>query len=512
MAFLRSSDSDPTKVLLLLMVASGVETHLLLYKWDTQAPLSSMKPMGCSGRPAKEDQFPLMLIPSTHPYSCFVVVQTGISYYQNVHSTGFKRIHCTFMGKAAGPLTWVHWAKPRRHEQYLQKSDDLVIVREDGLLQCFQTDKSSSTKFTMNWTIGTLGIHVDTAFCMLAGPPSKGGDIVIAGGDMTEGGVFQVLARTGPTKKQNIVNVAPVHDMIIGCRGDGAFSTGSQLELSDRIYLCGGKSHDHSHIAELRYGLEAQLGWTMPYPDPFDISRIWSLQIPWQKTLLLITSHSINTNAVSFNLETQELELMDAESLPGFSFDSPTLIAADVGHGHILQLTKNNINIIAEGDDSSIVLRLQKSLNCLQADMFERDNVVVLVGKAIDGYEIGLMMIDTSNEREVTYTSAQSCITLQDEIIAICCMNIDDRRLVIMGTTTGKLLGYLVLADLTLKPAFEAEVCELCSDVENAPVASVVALGHHDFRPVLLLCGLRHGIVMCLELKAGPNDEISGFP
>ncbi|KAK5044497.1 hypothetical protein LTR84_010708 [Exophiala bonariae] len=509
MAFLRSSDSDPTKVFLLLMVASGVETHLLLYEWDTEAPLRSMKPMGCSGRPAKDDQFPLMLIPSTHPYSCFVVVQTGISYYQNVHSSEFKRIHCTFMGKAAGPLTWVHWAKPRRHEQYLQKSDDLVIVREDGLLQCFQIDKASSTKFTMNWTIGTLDIHVDTAFCMLAGPPSKGGDIVVAGGDMTEGGVFQVLARTGPTKQQNIVNVAPVHDMIIGSRGDATSSTGSQLERLDRIYLCGGRTKDHSHVTELRNGLEAQLGWTMPYPDPFDISRIWSLHIPWQKRLLLATSHSVSTNAVSFNLETQELESMDPESLPGFNFESPTLVIADIGNGHILQLTKDDINVIAEGDDSSIESCLQKKLNCLQADIFEGDNVVALVGKAINGYQIGLISIDTSNRHGVNYTPAPSPIVVQHEIIALCCMNIGDRRLVVVGTTTGKLLGYLVLENLTLKLAFETEVSEICVHVEIAPVASLVALDHHDSTPVLLLCGLRNGVMMCLELSADLNDRIN---
>lgn len=509
MAFLRSSESDPSKVLLVLLVASGVETHLLLYRWDTQAPLRSIKPMGCSGRPLKEDRFPLMLIPSTSPYSFFVVLQTGISYYENVHSSDYKRIHCLFMGRAAGPLTWVHWAKPRRHNQYMEKRDDLVVVREDGLIQYFQIEKSSSTKFLMTNTVGDMNIHVDTAFCMLAGPPGDGGDIVIAAGDMTEGGVFEVQARGIPQKKQNIVNVAPVHDMVIGPHVHDAFIAGpTQLEVSDRLYICGGSSEDHSQISEVRLGLEAQLGWTMPYPDPFDISCIWSLQVHWQKSLLLVTSHSTNTNAVSYHLETQELGIMGSESLPGFDFHSPTLVAVGLANSHILQITKNGINVMAEGDEATIKICLHKSLDCLQADIFEQDNIVAMARKVCNGFEVGLISFNVLNDQAVDVIPAPSPVIVQEEPISLCCTSIDNNRLLIVGTITAKLRGYLVLPDLTLELAFEVQVSELCSQVENAPVASLTALAHRDSSPVLLLCGLRHGALMYLELTAGPSGKI----
>lgn len=510
MDFLRSSDSDATDVLLILLVDSGVETHLLLYKWDTRSPLHSIKPMGCSGRPLKEDHFPLMLIPSTRPYSFVVVMETGISYYENVHSMEFKRINCRFMKNTAGPLVWVQWAKPRRHNQYLQKRDDLVIVREDGLLQYFQIEKSSSTKFNMNNTVGHLGIHVDTAFCMLAGPPGKGGDVIIAGGDMTEGGVFHVSARGAPEKTQSIFNLAPVHDMIIGPPENDEFvATPTRVEASDRLYLCGGKSEERSQITEIRKGLEAQLGWTMPYPDAFDIHRIWTLEISWQKSLLLITSHPTSTNAVSFDLETQDLELMDSESLPGFDLNSSTLVAALIEKDHVVQVTTNGIHIMTRGDDAEIKSCLHKTLDCLQADLFEQDNIVAIARQSSEGFEVGLISFTTAANLAVGINPAPSSITLPEEPISICCMDLENSRLLILGTTTGKLLGYLAMPDLTLELEFEKEVSELCSEVENAPVASLTMLCHLDSSPKLLLCGLRHGVLMCLEVRIDHNNKLS---
>lgn len=510
MAFLRSSDSDVSKVLLILLVDSGVETHLILYKWDTRSPLHTIKPMSCSGRPLKEDRFPLMLIPSTRPYSFVAVMETGLSYYENVHSMDFKRINCRFMKNTAGPLKWVQWAKPRRHNQYLQKRDDLVIVREDGLLQYFQIEKSSSTKFNMNNTVGHLGIHVDTALCMLAGPPGKGGDIIIAGGDMTEGGVFHVSARGVPEKTQSIFNLAPVHDMIIGPHeSDTIVATPTRLEASDRLFICGGRSEDRGHISEIRHGLEAQLGWTMPYADAFDILRIWTFEVSWQKSLLLVTSHPTATNAVSFDLETQELELMDSECLPEFDFDNSTLVAALVDGRHIVQVTTKGIYVMTQGVGTEIKGCGHKTLDCLQADIFEQHNIVAIARQVSEGYEVGLISFTTTAEQVLGIDPAPGSITLPEWPVSICCIDLDDTQIVILGTANAKLLAYLVMPDLTLELAFEKEVNELCSDIENTSVASLTALGHRDSSIMLLLCGLRNGVLLCLEVRADHLDKMS---
>ncbi|KEF57539.1 uncharacterized protein A1O9_05456 [Exophiala aquamarina CBS 119918] len=510
MAFLRSSDSDVTKVLLILLVDSGVETNLLLYKWDTRSSLQTIRPMSCSGRPLKEDRFPLMLISSTRPYSFVAVMETGISYYENVHSMEFKRINCRFTSKTAGPLKWVQWAKPRRHNQYLQKRDDLVIVREDGLLQYFQIEKSSSTKFNMNSTVGHLGIHVDTAFCMLAGPPGKGGDIIIAGGDMTEGGVFHVSARGVPEKTQSIFNLAPVHDMIIGPHeSDTVVAAPTRLEGSDRLYLCGGKSEDRAHISEIRHGMEAQLGWTMPFPDAFDILRIWTLEISWKKSLLLLTSHPTTTNGVTFDLETQELDMMDSDSLPGFDLDNPTLVAAPIDNNYIVQVTTKGIYIMTQGVGTEIKSCGHKALDCLQADIFERYDVVAIARQVSEGFEVGLVSFVATAEQALRIDPAPRPATLPEWPISVCCVDVNGTRVVILGTTNAKLLAYLVMPDLTLELAFEQEVGELCSNIEIASIATLAALGHPDSRLTMLLCGLRNGILMCLEIRTDRNDKLS---
>ncbi|EXJ95263.1 hypothetical protein A1O1_00383 [Capronia coronata CBS 617.96] len=501
--FLRSPDSDSTKVLLLILVhaADGSNTTLqYLYRWDTRSPLQTLKAMSCSGRRLKEDQLPLMLIPSTRPYSFVLVLETGISYFENVHSSESKRINCQFVGKAAGPLQWVQWAKPRRHTEYLQKRDDLVIVREDGLLQYFQIEKASSTKFTMNNTIGHLGFDVDTAFCMLAGPPDKGGDIIIAGGSMTDGGVFHVSARGSPQRTQSIENIAPLRDMIVASSPLGRPTGLETHEVSNRLYTCSSRDDGRGELSEIRYGLEAQIGWTMDYPDAAFIDQIWSLEIPDRKELLLLASHTTHTTMVSFELETQDISFTDAETHPGFDFDRPTLAAAVIKNRTIVQVTTGGINVIPTGTTSTAPRPRHVKADLRVAAFFENEATVAIAGKSLSGFEIGLSSIVTSNDGSVRLTAAPST-ALAETPTSICCFTVKETRLVLVGTATARFHLYTVWPDRTLKLVFQRQVKDIEGKLENSAVTSLVALCSGERAGALLLCGLRHGILLCLELS-----------
>ncbi|KAK5033709.1 hypothetical protein LTR13_006761 [Exophiala sideris] len=512
MSFLRSLESDPNKVILVLLVYSGEQTqgiHQYLYSWDTRSPLQTIKPMSSSGRRLTESRLPSMLIPSARPYSFMIVMDTGISYYENVHTNDTKRIHCPFVDPPSGSLEWVQWAKPRRHNEYLRKRDDVVLVREDGLVRYFQIEKASSAKFNTNFPIGPLGFRVDTAFCMLAGPPSKGGDIIIAGGSMTDGGVFHVSARGSPECTQIIESICPLRDMILAPSTTvppTRQATPSSQETPDRLYACCSRGQGGGALFEIRYGLEAQIGWTMTYPDAALIDRIWTLDIPSRNELLLLGSQSTQTTIVSFELDTQDLSFTDSESHPGFDYDHPTLAAAVLGIDTIVQVTTGSINIIPTTPDPapSDITRVETKLH--QAAIFEGDNILATVVRRSSGSEIGLTTITTTDSGAARLAPATTT-TLPDTANSLCCFEWRDSRMLVVGTDTGKLLGYMVSPGLTLEVVFQHEVSDLDSSVESSAVTSLVVLEQRPDDPVLLLCGLRYGILLCLEMKMDEMDE-----
>lgn len=507
MEFLRSSDTEPTKVLLLLLVDSGQETHQVLYKWDTRYPLDKMRSMSCSGRPLKEDRFPLMLIPSTRPYCFVVVMETGISFYENVHTHEFKRINCRFMKPTAGPLVWVQWAKPRRHTGHLEKRDDLFIVREDGMLQQFLIEKASNLKFNMNFTVGYLDIHVDTAFCMLAGPPGMGGDIFIAAGDMTDGGVYHLPARSVPTRIQVIPNLAPLHDMVIAPQVPGLSSQQCEMETGqpDRLYLCGGQDEEHGEVSEIRYGLEAQMIWTMDCPDANTIDHMWTIEVPLQQKLLFVASHNTHTTVIIFDLETQESEFADATSLPQFDFNSVTLAACLFANHHLIQITQSGVVVIdMSPNNDPRDHEMQDPRNFSHAAIAD-EGTIALVIRNPGGYEAGVAAIETSETElpVVRYGPSNSILSSRDEVTCLCHVKHGSTSLMIVGTSTTRLVGYYMKKDMTLEPAFESDLTSAGPGIEAAPIASLAVLSPEGSKSSLLLCGLRNGILLCLQMKLG---------
>ena len=507
MSFLPSPEADPTKVILLLLVYSDderKETYQYLYRWESRHPLQTIKPMTCSGRKLKEDQLPAMLIPSTRAYAYMVIVTTGITYYENVQSSGMKRVNCRFAEDPKGKLEWVQWFRPVRHSQHLRRRDDIVILREDGLLRNFFLDKHSSTKFSTNNSIGHLGFSVDTAFCMLSGPPGKGGDILIVGGSMTDGGVFHVSARKSPERVQTIETLAPLNDFVTGpaipCH-NGVMTT--QQRVSDRLYTCSGPHDKRGQVSEIRYGLEAQIGWKMEFPDAAMVDRLFSLEIPGINELLLLASHTTTSSMVAFELETQDISFTDSESHPGFDFDHPTLAATVIRRDTVVQVTTAGVRaILIEADDKVEKLRHLKS-KFEYAALSEDDGVIAVIRRAGTGAELCLLEIEIAEDNRLQFAVSEP-VRLNYLPNSICCLQTDDRRLVIVGTVDGELLGY----DGTLQLIFQQRIQDVSPGVRSAAISSLVALTPRSDGPILLLCGLRSGVVICIEFTSRSSNGL----
>jgi len=315
-----------------------------------------------------------------------------------------------------------------------------------------------------------------------------------------------------PPQTQNICNLAPVHDMIIGPREcDSIVTTPTRLEASDRLFICGGRSEDRGYVSEIRHGMEAQLGWAVPYAESSDILRIWTLEVYWQKSLLLVSTHPTTTNALSFDLETQEIEMMNSKGLPGLDFDNPTFVAALINGRHIVQVTTTGIYLMTQGVGTEIKNCGHKKFDCAQADIFEQHDTVAIARQISGGFEIGLVSFTTTTEQTLDINPAPGAITLREWPVSMCCKDLGGARVVILATSNNKILAYLVMSDMTLQLAFEKAVSDFCPNIEDASIASLIALGHRDSGIMLLLCGLRNGVLMCLEVRTDQSDNLGVY-
>ncbi|KIW15567.1 hypothetical protein PV08_05615 [Exophiala spinifera] len=503
--FLPSPESDPNRVVLLLLVWGGSEeksTRQYMYSWDTRSPLQTIKPIPSSGRVLAEEEIPSMLIPSARPYSFIMVMKTGLSYYENVHTSDTKRIHCPFGQQAAGSLEWVQWAKPSRHNEYKEKRDDFVLLREDGLLQYFQIEKASSSKINLNWTIGRLGLKADTAFCMLAGPPGKGGDIFIVGGSMTDGGVFHVSARGTPECIQLLESICPLRGMVLGPSSANQLTDTWPREDPDRLFACCSRGSDQGVLLEIGYGVEAQVGWTVPYPDAALIDRLWTLELPDRNELLVLASQPTQSSMVSFELDTQELSFTNSESHPGFDFDHPTLMAAVVGGNSILQVTTQSISVVPTAVEASLSEFVRMKCELREAAFFEDGRLFVTARQATEGYEICLTSILDSVDGYGVILKEGTSTLLRDIPTSLCCFEIQGRRLVLVGSDEGRLHWYIVQEDTSLRKVFDRTADQFHYKLPGkCAVSSLAALKRCDGDPVLLLCGLRYGLLICLDFR-----------
>jgi hypothetical protein len=495
MSFLPSPTSDPGRLVLLILACtanSEDETYQLIYSCDLRKPLTTLRPMSYSGRRLRETQLPTMLIPSRQPYSFMAIMPAGISYYENIHLSEMKRVHCGFVHDSHQKLEWVQWARPRRHKRYLQRRDDIVILREDGLLKNFSIDKDSNSKFNSNNTIGHLNISVDTAFCMLPGPPSQGGDIIIAAGSMTDGGVYHVTARGSPQRIQKLETLAPLSDIVTSppiTTHPGASNGGKPA----RLLACSGPHHGKGQISEIRYGSEAQVGWTMDLPDAAMVERLFSLEIPDGKQLFLLASHITNSSMLVHELDTQEIFFASEVSHPGIDFAHATMAAAVVDRDVVIQVTTVGVHAIRvrPGDETTMLSKLEHDI--IHATFLSNERSLAVVIRSTEGIE--LCLIDTvgprANKDIELHVSHKRLLAQIPQ--SICSFNMQGKQIVLLGMGNGEVFGF----DEQARHILQCDVKGKRLPAVTTAIASIVVLSHEHDGPALLLCGLRSGDLIC---------------
>ena len=509
MDFLPSPSKAREKVMLLLLTAQGGASYMLIYSWDVCVGLNSAKPVRCSGqRLPLEDSIPLMLIPSTRWTSFIIATESGLVVYDNILSSEATRISLPlpndfppkYESSSRNPL-WVHWAKPMRHSRYMETHDDIYLVREDSELLYCEINYPSPNKVDAHFSPGNLGVTVDSAFATLEGPLSQGGDIILAGGDMTDGGVFHCRPRTNAICIQPLPNLAPIHDMLTV---NGHDHKGSRAlvdtDRQERVFICSGKGSGHAAVTEIRHGLEARIGLNADQNDYSTVNGLWILQGTATDRLLFLSSFPLHTSALLLSVTELESELINGEVCPGVDFSGSTLAAASVVNGLTIQVTLSTITAMKSPLDAPLARRSLLPSQALVASIHAPESLFVIGSKANDAFELQLGVVSIEAQ-SVRIGNIGTPFHMELEPVSLTFTQLGSVLLLHVGTGDGVLQILRVNSTEGLSLLSRHRLVELASSFETSAISTIVGIRGQDEYTCLLLCGLRNGILACMILR-----------
>ena len=512
MDFLHSPQDEKEKVILALIVANKGEMYLLLWRWDTRGPLHRIKPMRCSGQSVPSaDGFPLMLIPCVSSFSFLLVTEAGLMvvydqvFASEAHTTRYslRASDITPSGGSSQSKQWTQWARPTRHLQYRLQHDDIFIIREDGVVEtCLIDFTSRKVKVTTSVTPGRLDICVDTAFCLLAGPPhTGGGDIIIAGGDMTDGGVFQARARQPMERIQTLPNCSPVQDLVLVKAKDQQPSGTAQVTNTHNIFACCGHMHRQGSVALYDYGLEACIGWTVDHPDVKSIEQLWTFEIKTQDKLLLLSSHPSHTSMLMMDLHNADLEYADESMYPGLDFYQTTLAAALLQDDILVQITTTALNLQHLSEHTKALNLDIQSLQTLCAAILSESALIVIAHMSGANYVLSLCKLNTALDSTNAPSDIHRVSHMQSRPLSMSSSLLNGIPVVLTGTENGEVYVHRVDPSLDNHATLHFKLDELVEKLDGRAVSSICLLTRPMGLCGLILCGLRGGNLVCIEIS-----------
>lgn len=512
MDFLPSTESDTNKLVLLLLVAHRGNISMLLYSWDNREGPKTARPLMCSGqRLPSEDSSPLMLIPSSRCLSFIVVFETHLTVCDSLLTDTAQRksfpnprvVPKEYENSSIPPL-WVQWAKPRRHAKHLEKHDDFYLVREDGLLQYYIVNHDLPQKIEHQETPGSLDVSVDQAFAMVAAPAELGADVFLAGGDLSDGGVWHCTARLSPKCVQVLPSMAPMRDMlIISPQNHSSARREPGHREPQRFFSCSGKYSKFSYVNEIRFGLESGIVCGIEHEDASSVTSIWILEDRRPGRVLFLMSHPLLSSIISLDPISEDIEVGDIITYPGIDLESPTLAAASTPDGLTIQLTRDGINIcvLSRGPRRASMPHL--AATCIAAAIEADSGYFVVATRSPQGFHLQLgaanMKLDISlgNRR----------YDLLEEPTTLTVLLLRDIHIVLAGLSDGTLLVLYADATNNLHLLSSYYVQHVVTDIQSCSVSSVEVLSGPQALEGLILCGLRTGTLvvlsMSLDLSAG---------
>ena len=270
MEFLHPPEGESNRVILLLVVARNRQSRLVWYDWNADMPLpqAHLRPNKIPLHP--DEQPALLLIPLKKNAAFILVCEKRIVLIRDILTGGFNRYfhHLAFEQEPQEPGAsqrrpiWVQWARPMRSMKMRPNEENIILCREDGIVQYMVIDHSIKQMIDSNHSVGRLGININTSFAAVdLGLNTE--DLLIVGGDESDGGLWGFPPRqSNPNQRGIIPNWTPINDFAvvnvpISRQNAGTPAAANNVSKGQqRLFACSGRGK-HGAISEIRYGVEA---------------------------------------------------------------------------------------------------------------------------------------------------------------------------------------------------------------------------------------------------------------
>ena len=267
MEFLHPPAGEPNQIILLLVVARNPRNRLVWYDWNADMPLHQAQMIPSKAPLHPDEELPLLLIPLVKNAAFILVCEKRIVLIKDILTGGFHRFMHHFgleeepeePGASQRRPIWVQWARPMRSKYMRPNEDNIVLCREDGIVQYMVINHALKQMMDSNHNVGRLGVNINTSFATIdLGPHTD--DLLIAGGDESDGGLWGFPPRQKyPNQRGILPNWTLINDFAVANVPIERQHTGTVpkkgSKKQQRLFACSGRGK-YGAISEIRYGVE----------------------------------------------------------------------------------------------------------------------------------------------------------------------------------------------------------------------------------------------------------------
>lgn len=493
MEFLYPKTMNDKKIILLIVTARRGSTYASIYEWNEDNDHPSLDHH--EFRLNKMDRNPTMVVPLTKESSFLVVTSANMSVYtpENFARPMKYPLIVANSELCEAPL-WTRWARPARNWLYNQRYDGIYLCREDGWIYYMEFGNEGELESTTS--LGQLHCNVDRAFDVLD-MGHEGGDFILAAGGMGDGGLFVQEARDHPRCVQRFLNWAPVTDAIM-VHPEASHAPRNHISRG-RVFVCSTATSGPGAIHELRYGVEAQIGVTVPLEDLPSIRDMWAMNDNANGGIYILMSEPMSSLLLYMNSDLEEgISALD-EAETGLD-TAQTLAAGCTPEGILVQVTANATHLFAPNN-----LHLNSRV--------AHEDGITIVAVDVDGPNSAIATaVRRNNQLSLLYTrivASSEAIALDfgqsvdvsSEPISLSLQRFGDITFIFMGSGCGKVRAFQV-ENGAITYLCEANVNVDSNDDISRAIDSLTAirLTLNGTLHAFLLCGLRSGILAPFEI------------
>ncbi|KAJ5085908.1 hypothetical protein N7532_010679 [Penicillium argentinense] len=498
MEFLFPKTIADEKIILLLIVARDNSTFAEIYEWNENDSSSLHNPKKISFKLHKEDRLPSTIVPLTKESSFLVISSSSMATrYGPIIPDGDTTKEVAL---------WTHWTRPARNWLYSQQKDGIYLAREDGWIHLLEFGNEGGLE--SDCTLGQVHIHVDTGFAFLD-MGHEGGDFILASGNMSDGGLFEVEARCPPRCIQQFPNWAPVTDAVL------VHDTKNKVQTDvhrNRIFTSSASASSGA-LHEIRYGIEAQLGTTTPLEQFFSIRDMWAMMDEVNDEIYVLLSDPLSSLLLCMKPNLEEGITALHEEDTGFDNNAQTFAAGCTPEGVLIQVTERTTNLFVPGNTSLNTKIPHGADNTIAAVVVDGPSSSMVTSVRRQN-TLGLYFSQLVVTEGMAHLDTGPACGIDREPICLSFFRFEaasKSMFIFMGTGDGTVVVFKV-EDGIISHMWDCQVSiDRSEDISNAIESlATIQVSWEGIPRAFLLCGLRSGILVPFQIGFA-NGALNGF-